>query len=95
MRSSFDCVTRNASSSCAARTAAVTRAAPGSAEAHVMHDAKTYRHYAADCRRLAQTMSEKDKAVLLKMAEAWDARAQEAERVETRKKDGMGKGKPR
>jgi hypothetical protein len=30
-----------------------------------MHDSKTYREYAADCRRLAKTMSEKDKATLL------------------------------
>src|SRR4051794_15303847 len=34
---------------------------------------KKYREYAADCRRLAQTMRTKDRAVLLSMAEAWDA----------------------
>ena len=36
-----------------------------------MPEAKTYRQYAADCRRLAKTMNQKDGAILLKMAEAW------------------------
>src|SRR5258708_3933078 len=55
-----------------------------------MHDANTYRHYAADCRRLAQTMSKKDGKIMLKMAEAWDSRADEAERVQRKKSDGKG-----
>lgn len=46
-----------------------------------MQTAKTYREYAADCRRLAEKMGKKDRPVLLKMAEAWDARAAEAERL--------------
>jgi hypothetical protein len=49
-----------------------------------MKDAKTYREYAADCRRMAQLMNQKDKEVLLKMAQAWEDRAMEAER----RKDG-------
>ena len=51
-----------------------------------MQDAKTYRQYAADCRRMAEIMSPKDKATLLKMAEAWDDRAEEAERLDQKKK---------
>jgi hypothetical protein len=50
-----------------------------------MQDAKTYRQYANDCRRIAQTMSAKDKAVMLEMAKVWDERADEADRLETNK----------
>ena len=46
-----------------------------------MKDAKTYREYAADCRRMAKLASSKDKEVLMKMAEAWEERAKEAERA--------------
>jgi hypothetical protein len=53
-----------------------------------MQDANTYRQYAAECRRLAKTMSEKDGKVMLKMAEAWDGRADEAERIQRKKADG-------
>jgi hypothetical protein len=53
-----------------------------------MQKAKTYREYAADCRRLAETMEKKDRPVLLRMAEAWDARADEAERAATTHKVG-------
>ena len=49
------------------------------AEETEMKDAKTYREYAADCRRMAKLMSSKDKDVLMKMAEAWDERAREAD----------------
>jgi hypothetical protein len=45
-----------------------------------MKDAKTYREYAADCIRMAKLMGAKDKETLLKMAEAWEERASEAER---------------
>jgi hypothetical protein len=45
-----------------------------------MKDAKTYRVYAADCTRMAKLMGSKDKETLLKMAEAWEERAREAER---------------
>ena len=53
-----------------------------------MHDASTYRQYAADCRRLAKTMSAKDGEIMLQMAEAWDGRADEAERIQRKKADG-------
>jgi len=46
-----------------------------------MQEAKTYRQYAEDCRRIAQTMNAKDKAVMLEMARVWDERAEEAERL--------------
>jgi hypothetical protein len=52
----------------------------------VMQKAKMYRQYAADCRRLAETMEKKDRPVLLNMAEAWDTRADEAERSATKNK---------
>jgi hypothetical protein len=45
-----------------------------------MKDAKTYREYAADCTRMAKLMGTKDKETLLKMAEAWEVRAREADR---------------
>jgi hypothetical protein len=47
-----------------------------------MKDAKTYREYAADCMRIAKSMDEKDREILLKMAKAWEGRAREAERSE-------------
>jgi hypothetical protein len=53
---------------------------PGAEEAK-MKDAKTYRQYAADCIRIAKSMNPKDREALLKMAEAWEERAREAERA--------------
>jgi hypothetical protein len=50
-----------------------------------MQDAKNYRQYAADCRRMASTMNSNDAKVLLQMAAAWDDRAEEAERVEMKR----------
>jgi len=44
--------------------------------------AKKFRDYAAECRRLAQRASEKDRKVLMEIADAWIARAEEAERKE-------------
>ena len=61
-----------------------------------MQEVKTYREYAEVCRRLARTMKPEDAPVLLKMAEAWDERAQAAESVAQRseaKKDGDGRAK--
>ena len=52
-----------------------------------MQDSKTYRQYANDCRRIAETMSARDKAIMIEMAKVWDERAVEAERVE-KAKDG-------
>jgi hypothetical protein len=54
------------------------------AEEAEMKDAKTYREYAADCIRMAKSMDPKDKDALLKMAEAWEERAREAERQENK-----------
>ena len=53
-----------------------------------MTDAKTYREYAADCIRIAQSMDAKDRETLLKMAEAWEDRAREAERREKTESEG-------
>ena len=53
-----------------------------------MQDAKSYRQYAADCRRIADTMNAKDKATMLEMAKVWDERADEATRIE---KDKSGR----
>lgn len=44
--------------------------------------AKKFRDYAAECRRLAQRASEKDRKVLMEIAEAWIVCAEEAERKE-------------
>ena len=46
-----------------------------------MLDAQTYRRYAAECLRIASKMDAKDRKTLLEIAEAWEARAQEAERI--------------
>jgi phytoene/squalene synthetase len=45
-----------------------------------MREAKIYREYAADCRRMAQRMSAQDKVALLRMAEVWERQAQEADK---------------
>jgi hypothetical protein len=47
-----------------------------------MQDVKSYRQYAAECRRIAATMNAKDKATMLEMAKVWDERADEATRIE-------------
>jgi hypothetical protein len=52
-----------------------------------MQEAKTYRRYAADCARMAQKLNAEDKEVLMKIAEAWELRAQEAEHRQ-KKPDG-------
>ena len=39
-----------------------------------------FRDYAAECRRLAQRATEKDRKVLMEIAEAWMKCAEEAER---------------
>jgi hypothetical protein len=45
-------------------------------------NARKFRDYAAECRRLAQRASEKDGKVLIEIADAWEVCAQEAERKE-------------
>jgi hypothetical protein len=42
-------------------------------------DADRFRQYAAECRRLAQRASEKDKTILMEIAAAWIACAEQAE----------------
>ena len=41
---------------------------------------RKFREYAAECRRLARNASEKDRAMLIEIAEAWVVCAEEAER---------------
>ncbi len=50
-----------------------------------MQEAKIYRQYAADCARMAQKLTAQDKAILLKIADAWEQRAREAELHEKKK----------
>ena len=45
-------------------------------------DAQKFREYAAECRRLAQRASDKDRKVLMEIAEAWIVCAEDAERKE-------------
>ena len=45
-----------------------------------MKDTRTYREYAADCIRMAQSMNASDREILLKMAKAWEDRARDAEK---------------
>jgi len=47
-----------------------------------MRDALTFRRYAQECRRLAESMPE-HKAALLRIADVWVGCAQEAEREAT------------
>jgi hypothetical protein len=43
------------------------------------NSAQKFRDYAAECRRLARTVSEKDRVVLMEIAEAWLVCAEKAE----------------
>jgi hypothetical protein len=52
-----------------------------------MQNSNTYRQYADDCRRIAETMNAKDKAIMLAMAKVWEERAEDAEQVEKNKAD--------
>ena len=45
-----------------------------------LRDSKKFRKYAADCIRIANQMSGKDRQALLEIAEAWEARAQDSEK---------------
>jgi hypothetical protein len=44
------------------------------------NDAARFREYAEECRRLAQRALEKDKTILMEIASAWIACAEEVER---------------
>jgi hypothetical protein len=64
---------------------------------HEMENVKKFRKYAADCRQLAQRANAQDRAVLMKIAEAWLSCAEEAERKEKPKNpahDGSGRTRP-
>jgi hypothetical protein len=49
-------------------------------------NAKKFHDYAAECRRLAERASEKDRRVLMEIAAAWIVCAEEAERKEQKTK---------
>jgi hypothetical protein len=49
---------------------------------YVMENAKKFRQHAADCLRLAERANSNDRAILLEIASAWIACAEEAERKE-------------
>ena len=55
-----------------------------------MLESEKFRGYAQDCVRIAEKMNANDKQTLLKIAEAWEARAQEAERKESKEKKADG-----
>jgi hypothetical protein len=52
-----------------------------------MKKSKTYREYAADCVRIAKSMSTRDRESLLEMARAWEERARDAERHENKARE--------
>ena len=47
-----------------------------------LRESEKFRNYAAECIRIARQMSGKDRQALLDIAEAWETRAQDAERKE-------------
>jgi hypothetical protein len=47
-----------------------------------LRESEKFRNYAAECIRIASQMSGKDRQALLDIAEAWETRAQDAERKE-------------
>ena len=50
-------------------------------------DASRFRQYAAQCRRLAERAMTKDKTILMEIAAAWIACAEQVERKQETKKD--------
>jgi hypothetical protein len=54
-------------------------------------NAKQFRDYAAECRRLAQRAPPKDRAVLMEIADAWIACAEDAERKEKAADENSGR----
>ena len=44
-----------------------------------MSESEKYKQFAADCIRIAETLSGEDKEILLKIADVWTERALEAE----------------
>ncbi len=47
-----------------------------------LRESEKFRKYAADCIRIASQMSGKDRQALLEIADAWEMRAQDAEKKE-------------
>jgi len=47
-----------------------------------LRESEKFRKYAADCIRIANQMSGKDRQALLEIAGAWETRAQDAEKKE-------------
>jgi hypothetical protein len=68
----------------ASRTGSMSRTftVPNGTAEDEMQNSNTYRQYADDCRRIAETMNAQDKAIMLEMAKVWEERAQDAERME-------------
>jgi hypothetical protein len=52
--------------------------------------AQRFRDYAAECRRLAQRAPEKDRKVLMEIADAWISCAEDTERRKPSNKKGKG-----
>ena len=47
-----------------------------------LRESEKFRDYAAECIRIASQMSGKDRQALLEIADAWETRAQDAEKKE-------------
>jgi len=56
--------------------------AKSQSEASTGENAKKFRDFAAECRRLAQRATDNDRKILIDIADAWIACAEEAERRE-------------
>ena len=50
-------------------------------------NARIFRDYAAECRRMARNVSENDRVVLMEIADAWIACAEAAERATKRNRN--------
>jgi hypothetical protein len=59
-----------------------------------MLEPEKFRRYAEDCTRIAATMNGNDRQTLLAIAEAWEARAAEAEGRQHKTNGGAGPGAP-
>jgi hypothetical protein len=53
-----------------------------------MQEAKKYREYASECRRMAEKANGDDKHALLNIAEAWEQQARMAEVVRNKRPTG-------
>src|SRR6185312_7003873 len=66
------------------------RCLPKETKEATMLESEKFKGYARDCVRIAEKMNAKDRQTLLKIAEAWEARALEAERKEGKEKKADG-----